>query len=260
MYDSDFVYQNHFDTVTIEQLQHFQVLFKKPYPLNVFETRFANGDTSIYIPFDSFLICDKSCDTSIFSNKEDNEERAKRRARKSIKDLLLNNRNYYKVFVTITNGNQDNIDDIQFKNQILKKLNNLRNRKGLIDYLLVPERHKSGRVHFHGIFWYSNSSLLKFSKHFTNKGEPIYNLVDFENNGFTTATSVKSYDKCINYIIKYISKDTEKIYRHYFYKSQGLKYPEYSSYFCEDIDMLINTYYTIKGKYGYYLLPIKNIY
>lgn len=75
-------------------------------------------------------------------------------------------------------------------------------------YLIVPERHKSGRYHLHGVFSNMDMSLwkMKFSGHTTKGGLPIYNISGFPF-GFTTATQVQSSVRVSHYIAKYITKD-----------------------------------------------------
>lgn len=75
-------------------------------------------------------------------------------------------------------------------------------------YLIVPEKHKSGRYHLHGVFSNMDMSLWKFqySGHTTKGGLPIYNIGGFPY-GFTTATQVQSTTRVSHYISKYITKD-----------------------------------------------------
>ena len=78
-------------------------------------------------------------------------------------------------------------------------------------YLIVPERHKSGRYHLHGVFSNMDMSLwkMKYSGHTTKGGLPIYNIAGFPY-GFTTATQVQSSVRVSHYISKYITKDMFK--------------------------------------------------
>ncbi|MDF2943578.1 MAG: hypothetical protein K0S01_2436 [Herbinix sp.] len=74
-------------------------------------------------------------------------------------------------------------------------------------YLFVPELHKSGRYHFHGIM--SNCEGLEFtdSGHVTENGEEkIYNIGKYKY-GFTTATKVVDTQRVSMYIAKYVTKD-----------------------------------------------------
>ncbi|MDD3253873.1 MAG: hypothetical protein PHV18_15120 [Lachnospiraceae bacterium] len=81
-------------------------------------------------------------------------------------------------------------------------------RNRMLKYLIVPEKHKSGRYHLHGVFSGIDLSLWKmtFSEHFTKGGLPIFNVGCFPY-GFTTATQVQNTTRCAHYISKYITKD-----------------------------------------------------
>lgn len=88
----------------------------------------------------------------------------------------------------------------------LSRKNNNWNRS--LQYLIVPEKHKSGRYHLHGVF--SNLDMtvwkIKYSGHSTKGGLPIFNVACFPY-GFTTATQVQSSTRVSHYIAKYITKD-----------------------------------------------------
>lgn len=81
------------------------------------------------------------------------------------------------------------------------------NKKSALKYLIVPEQHKSGAWHFHGIFSGLDYDLWKltFSGKYV-KNEPIYNVLSF-GYGFTTATMVTNTKAVSHYICKYITKD-----------------------------------------------------
>lgn len=74
-------------------------------------------------------------------------------------------------------------------------------------YLVVLERHVSGRFHLHGIFSDLDLNVWKFnfSGHYTKGGIPIFNVGCFPF-GFTTATQVQSSTRTAHYISKYITK------------------------------------------------------
>ena len=86
-------------------------------------------------------------------------------------------------------------------------LNNLKKRYAPdLKYIVVPELHKSGRYHFHGLFAdIGNMELVDSGKRLPD-GEIIYNLGNYDL-GFTTATRIKDNARVSSYITKYISKD-----------------------------------------------------
>lgn len=82
-----------------------------------------------------------------------------------------------------------------------------RNFPGL-KYIVVPEQHKDGAWHFHGLFSNCDGMCVPSGK--TINGEPIYNVGTYKW-GFTTATKVCSNERVTKYISKYITKDLCKV-------------------------------------------------
>lgn len=80
-------------------------------------------------------------------------------------------------------------------------------------YVIVPERHKSGDIHFHGIM---NSSALSLERAVSPKGralsrngKPIFNLQDWKA-GFSTAQIIggasSDREAVAKYVFKYMGK------------------------------------------------------
>ena len=92
-------------------------------------------------------------------------------------------------------------------------LSNRVSRNGL-KYVICPERHKLGGIHFHAIM---NSKALKLTPAknahtgapLVHNGQPLYNVSDF-NFGFTSAELIQSAtldrEKVAKYIFKYMGK------------------------------------------------------
>lgn len=86
-------------------------------------------------------------------------------------------------------------------------LANIRRRKCPdMMYFVVPELHKDGAWHFHGLFGRCEGLTMADSGHKDDKGRVIYNITDYKL-GFTTATAVESSEKACNYLVKYITKE-----------------------------------------------------
>jgi hypothetical protein len=96
-------------------------------------------------------------------------------------------------------------------------------RKGL-KYILVPERHKKGGIHFHGFF---NDCLeVVDSGHTDKQGHTIYNLPQWSL-GFTTAIELyDDYSRAVGYVCKYVGKQGEKPAGRWYYSGGDLKEPE----------------------------------
>lgn len=92
------------------------------------------------------------------------------------------------------------------------------------DWLIVPEQHKSGAWHFHGLIRgnppMSKGKVLK-------DGTVIYNLDNYHL-GFTSLSRVKNEQSVATYITKYLTKEMEvpKGRKRYWF-SRGLNQPRF---------------------------------
>lgn len=101
-----------------------------------------------------------------------------------------------------------------------KWLNNLRRSSPLLSYLVVPERHKDGAWHFHGLFSGLNDKMIVWTGKYVVKrlhasggrsryvrtDDKIYRFGSYKL-GWMTATSVREKERVTSYICKYITKD-----------------------------------------------------
>lgn len=77
-------------------------------------------------------------------------------------------------------------------------------------WIIVPELHKSGAYHFHGLVR-GELKLTRATNAHTgqplrdNKGRAIYNIGNYRW-GYTTATKVGDNDRVANYLVKYFTK------------------------------------------------------
>lgn len=142
-----------------------------------------------------------------------------RRARDKIFDLIyLNPFEYFATF-TFNPKKKDSFDVESVMKTVKKWLHNHQERNGL-KYIMVPEYHKSGRIHLHML--YSGSLKLKFSGKYTKSGAEIFNCKSWRY-GFSTVIPCDSNRaKLAFYVSKYITKDVHKIFGKYYYSSQGL--------------------------------------
>lgn len=170
-------------------------------------------------------------------------DRARRRAAQRVRDYAMCND--FKYFVTLT-LNKEKIDRYDVKN-IVKTMNRWldnRVRRDGLKYVLVPERHADGAIHFHGFFndaLYAVDSgtislpgdkkphrprnLEEKAKWLADGGHVVYNLPDWSY-GFTTAIELYgSYAASIGYVCKYIRKQNEKIGGRWVYCGGSLEKP-----------------------------------
>jgi hypothetical protein len=175
------------------------------------------------------------------ARKAENVQRAVRRAKQNLRDLALCNDMRYFVTLTLDAAVVDRYDMAAITRRLNAWCSNMVQRSGLA-YVLVPERHKDGAVHFHGFVneavevvdsgtlsvpW-SKKPLRPRSKaqraEWLNKGgHVVYNLPDWPL-GFTTAIELYGDPvAAVNYCCKYIGKQQgsdelpEKIGGRWFY-------------------------------------------
>lgn len=110
-----------------------------------------------------------------------------------------------------------------------------------IVYMIVPEQHKDGSWHFHGLLQgISEAELYKFSKADNipaklkkriSEGEELFTWKGYEQRfGWATLSRVKSHAAVSKYVTKYITKDLQDCAQasgaHLYYASKGLRKPE----------------------------------
>lgn len=143
-----------------------------------------------------------------------------RRAREKIFDLIY--LNDFKFFATFTYNPKkiDSYEAQEVMKTVKKWLNNHQGRNAL-QYVMIPELHRSGRIHLHML--YSGDLKLKDSGKRTKTGKPIFNCKSWRY-GFSTVIPVDdNRPKLAFYVSKYVTKDVHKIFGKYYYSSQGLK-------------------------------------
>ena len=142
----------------------------------------------------------------------------------------------WEYFITLTYSKEkcDRYDFSACMKLACKWFMNQRNRYAEdMQYLIVPEQHKDGAWHVHGLI--ANCGAMKFVDSGHKYGDrPIYNLDGWEN-GFSTAVQVVDTWKISGYITKYITKDlcasTEGKRR--YYRSRNIPEPTETEFLVE---------------------------
>lgn len=157
------------------------------------------------------------------ANECSNIQRAQRRAKAAIREIALCNQFSFFVTLTLDKTKVDRYDMSVITKKLNSWLDNCVRRKGLA-YVLVPERHKDGAIHFHGFF---NEALeAVFSGHYDREGHEVFNLPAWPL-GFSTAIRLYGdYHKAVGYIQKYIGKQGEKPGGRWYYSGGALRRPE----------------------------------
>lgn len=151
-------------------------------------------------------------------------QRSVLRTRATIEDLCLCNE--FDLFVTFTFDPKryNSKSFISVQRYIHNWLRNARTRHSKhLEYLIVPEQHKSGAYHLHALLK-NYEGELKDSKVRQNNRK-VYNITNWMF-GFSTAVYIDNQEAVSRYIRKYITKDmicfsSKKRYL----CSQGLKRP-----------------------------------
>lgn len=145
--------------------------------------------------------------------------------------------NMWEWFFTLTfNPEKVNSFDYSATSKKLSDwLKNMRKKCPDMIYIVVPEMHKSGRWHFHGLF--SNVSELEFveSGKSTDKGQIIYNVGNYKL-GWSTAIRCDGSPKVVSYLCKYITKELCEVTKgkKRYWASRNVKLPEILEY---DLEM-----------------------
>ncbi len=161
------------------------------------------------------------------------------KVKNKLRDYARNND--FDMFWTLTFDNNKiaDVDDYRF-DEMNKWLRKMRDTYGKFRYIAIPERHKSGAIHWHMVTGGFRPVLINSGKKYKNT--PIHNCTDWEH-GFSNVQKVRSKIKVANYISKYITKDlvnspVRKGKKKY-WTSQGLSLPsvEYGDKKIKGIDL-----------------------
>ena len=154
--------------------------------------------------------------------------------RRRVKGYALSND--FKWFATLT-YNPQQIDSLNYdiaKNTLLKWCRWMRDKYQKFDYLLIPELHKSGAVHFHGLLGDIPANFIdakhpKTEQPIIRNGRTVYNLVDWKY-GFSDCEKIENPEKASLYIKKYVTTalltDKNMYHKKRYFNSQGLQKPK----------------------------------
>lgn len=182
----------------------------------------------------------------------ENLARAARRAAAALRDLALSNSFAWFVTLTLDKEKVDRYDVAEITRKLNNWLDNNVRRVGLV-YILVPERHKDGAIHFHGLFNDVPGFVPSGTWNVPGHRKPIrprsqkqavswatagYSQVyNFERWGLGFTTGIRlhgEYPKAVAYVCKYIRKQIDpvkgqpagKIGGRWYYSGGALKRPE----------------------------------
>lgn len=146
------------------------------------------------------------------------------RTKRNIVYLTRSNNWDWFVTFTLSPDKVNRYDYSECTKKVRKFLNNLRRSVPDMVYIMVPELHKDGAWHFHGLM--NNVDSLKFTDSGIkdDHGDIVYNM-DKYNLGWSYCSKVRESDKAANYIMKYITKDLceESKNRQRYWPSKNIK-------------------------------------
>lgn len=150
-------------------------------------------------------------------------ERSVRRSRAVIRDLVVCNE--FELFCTFTFSPKkyDRYNFNVLKDVMIRWLNNQRRAHSPgLQYLVIPEFHKDGAIHFHALLK-NYRGRLKQGK---GKNSNVFNLPSFRG-GFTTCSKMDdNHEAVAQYVSKYITKDLISVFnKNRYFCSKYLKRP-----------------------------------
>jgi hypothetical protein len=151
-------------------------------------------------------------------------ERSMRRARAKLRRLALANGFEYFVTLTLDPAKIDRYDGAAITKALGRWCDNMVRRHGL-RYILVPELHQDGAIHFHGFM--AGHGLEARDSGVEWGGRPVYNLPQW-GYGFTTAQRLYGdYHAAVGYCCKYIGKQAgQRPLGRWYYSGGALAEPE----------------------------------
>ena len=153
---------------------------------------------------------------------------AAQRAKREIIDLALSNTWDYMLTQTISPQYHDRYNPEQQKDLLIKTLKNFRERYDhKLAYILIPETHKDGAIHFHGLLKFNiPDKHLEFIKE--RDGSLIYKHKLLDKKGFNELAKIYNHQEFVSYYIsKYITKSVNnKITQKRYYRSTELNRPQ----------------------------------
>lgn len=153
------------------------------------------------------------------------------RAKAAVRDIALCNQFSYFFTWTLSPSVIDRYDAQKVGKAVQTFLKNASFRKGF-SYLCVPELHKDGAIHLHGLCNLGSVRIEQATNPYTGnllsteRGQPIYNMTDWTL-GYSTCIPIdENYERTCNYLSKYFTKDAQKVFGKWYLSSRNLiKHP-----------------------------------
>lgn len=200
------------------------------YEFNTKIKQFPNGISKVKIHnYNNFKGLYRGRGESIKETSEKKKYENLYNAKQKLIDLVYCNSliSHWEYFVTLTFDPQkvDSYNYDRVVEAMSKWLDNMKHQNPNLKYILVPELHKSGRIHIHGLFKdCPNLKLIDSGKY--KNGCKIYNIKNYKY-GYTTISKIKNQEAVSVYVSKYMTKDLiDKGCKKAYWCSQHLERPK----------------------------------
>lgn len=173
-----------------------------------------------------------------------------RRAKQKVQDIVRLNKFTWFITWTLDKREIDRYDPQEISRRLKNFLKNIAQRNAAI-YLVIPEYHKDGALHMHGLLA-GDFEMIDSGKK-TKSGRIIYNMPQWKY-GFSAAIELDGQRNIISrYITKYISKDFRKIFGAFYYAGGAglVREPPTSLYDLEYADVNAKEYKTDYANFKY---------
>ena len=156
------------------------------------------------------------------------------RAKNKIKEYGYCNNWEYFITLTLDRKKYDRYNLNKFRKDLSQLVKDYRKKGYNIKYLLIPEQHKDGAWHMHGVFmgippdWLTKfDRRKKLPNYILSNYDRLFNCCNLSDKfGYTIIEPIRSKERTISYLMKYITKDLERCVKelnlHMYYATKGL--------------------------------------
>lgn len=137
-----------------------------------------------------------------------------KRAREKVFDIAYCNDFDYFITWTLDKEKIDRYDPVEVSKKLQTFLKHRVQRNNL-KYLVIPEHHKDGAIHMHGLI--SGNIRLVDSGKTTERGATIYNMPEWSYGYSTVVETDHNTGRIAGYITKYVTKEFRKIFGKFYY-------------------------------------------
>ncbi len=141
------------------------------------------------------------------------------RTKRTIRDLILCNKFDYFCTFTFDGGKVDRMDFSECRKKLTKIFDNYKQRYSPeFRYVVLPEFHEDGAIHFHGVVRGIRSQDFIVPEMIPKRIDGVLTMVpntpgyvDWEyyskKLGWFSCSEIQNQERCANYITKYVTKD-----------------------------------------------------